>query len=301
MSCEIQNRSRREILYLLQQTRDLLSFHRGLGIEDYPKMPALENFLQKRQAAAPAAALRLPPQKTTEAPGAMTVKPAATSPAVPMGKNREPKISMAQLRQETTACQQCSLAAERQAQVVGEGTTESGLLIVVDMPSASEQGADSGTPEQCAGKAGKRIGPVSPALNPLPTQPLAAQADELLTKMLAAIGLQRRSVYITPLFKCLPARPPAPGELQKCLAVLRREVAAMAPQIICTMGPLSAGTLLGSAESLFKLRGRFHRFLDVPLMPTFHPAYLLRNPELKKAAWHDLQAIQKRMQPAESR
>jgi uracil-DNA glycosylase len=296
----VQSFSQREILNLLQQTRDLLSFHRALGLEDYPRTPALENFLQNRQAPAPEPVRRRPAQKTTEAPVAVTAKPAATSPADVTAKNRAPKISVAQLRQETAACRQCPLAAERQAQVLGEGTTESGLLIIVDMPSGSEQGATSEAPEHSAGKAGMRIGPL-PLPNPLPSQPLAGQADELLTKMLAAIGLQRRAVYITPLLKCLAARMPAPEELQKCLAMLRREIDNTAPQIICTMGPLSARALLGTGESLFKLRGRFHRFLDLPLMPTFHPAYLLRNPEMKKAAWHDLQAIQKSMQNSECR
>jgi uracil-DNA glycosylase len=286
---EAQGRSGHEILALLQQARALLSFHQALGIDNYPRTPALENFLHHRQTAVPDARLQ-PVEKVPVSPP----PPVVAAPAVPRAKKRGPEIAMAALRQEIAACRQCALAAGRLTQVLGEGTAESGLLIIADLPFGSEQNMEPGG--QNAGRAGELTGPLASTLHPLPDKPFTGQADELLTRMLAAIGLQRQTVYITPLLKCLPAREPAPEELQQCLAVLHREIAATSPQIICTMGPLSARTLLGAGEPLFKLRGRFHRFLDLPLMPTFHPAYLLRNPEMKKAAWHDLQAIQKKMQ-----
>jgi DNA polymerase len=176
-----------------------------------------------------------------------------------------PAISLATFREETTACHQCPCGKKR-TRILAAGGTTAGLLIVIDPPPAGE-----------------------------PATPMAGAADELLTRMLAAIGLAREAVYVTSLLKCRLDRAPAPEELQNCLALLRREIAAVAPRVICAMGPLAASTLLGSKDPIFALRGRFQPFQNLSLMVTFHPAYLLENPEMKKAAWLDLQAIQREL------
>jgi uracil-DNA glycosylase len=267
----------REILQLLEQTRNLLSFHQQLGIDSYPQTPALMKLLQDHQKATPAPA----PRRSALDTGLPAATPVAPPAVPPVNQPLRGRLTIAELRQEIAGCRQCPLAETRQAQTPAEGNGESGLLIIADAPlSGNGKEAAPGVREHAGGLSGKvRI--------------FSGQADELLTRMLAAISLERESVYISPLLKCLPAHPPQPEELQQCLAMLRLEISAMAPRIICTMGPLAARTLLGSGEPLFKLRGRFHSFLNLPLMPTFHPAYLLRNPEMKKAAWQDLQAIQK--------
>jgi uracil-DNA glycosylase len=255
---------RRQTIDLLRQTRNLLSFHQELGLDEYPRSAALESFLQGAPADIPESAGPHREKIIRAAAPALSgaVPPAETPPPV------VPAVSLAELRQELAACRACPLAAEPQLRVTGAGGSDSGLLIVLD--------------------------PLPPAAGDAP--PLHGPADDMLTRMLAAINLPRRSVYVTVLPKCPPSRETAPAELRKCLPLLHREIEVLAARVICTMGPLAAQTVLGTSTPLFKLRGRFHKFLNLPLMPTFHPAYLLRNQEMKKATWQDLQAIQKALE-----
>jgi uracil-DNA glycosylase len=251
---------RRQTIDLLRQTRNLLSFHQELGLDEYPRSAALESFLRGAPADIPEGAS--PRREKIITAAAPTASPAETPPPV------VPAVSLAELRQELAACRACPLAAEPQLRLTGAGSSDSGLLIVLD--------------------------PLPPAAGDAP--PLHGPADDMLTRMLAAINLPRRSVYVTVLPKCPPARETTPAELRKCLPLLHREIEVIAARVICTMGPLAAQTVLGTSTPLFKLRGRFHKFLNLPLMPTFHPAYLLRNQEMKKATWQDLQAIQKALE-----
>jgi uracil-DNA glycosylase len=125
--------------------------------------------------------------------------------------------------------------------------------------------------------------------------------------MLAAIGLSREEVYITTLAKCFPGEDakPADNEIKTCLPFLFRQIEIICPTVICTLGMLTAQTLLHSSKSLFQLRGRFYNFNDlcsgelkekIVIMPSLHPSLLLENSELKKASWKDLQMIQKKLQ-----
>jgi DNA polymerase len=120
--------------------------------------------------------------------------------------------------------------------------------------------------------------------------------------MLAAIKLTRKDVFLTHTVKCMPPgnRAPRPDEINTCLAFLHRQIEVIQPRVICTMGSLAARALLRTDDSFFRLRGRFHDFQTVqgetlPLLPTFHPAFLIKNPDMKKASWHDLQMLQKRL------
>jgi DNA polymerase len=131
---------------------------------------------------------------------------------------------------------------------------------------------------------------------------LCGEAGELLTRMLAAIKLKRKDVFLTHTVKCLPPgnRAPEPDEINACLTFLHRQIEVLKPRIICTMGPLAARALLKTNDSFFLLRGRFHEFQTIqgetlPLLPTFHPAFLIKNPEMKKASWQDLQMLQKKL------
>lgn len=233
-----------EIIRLLKQTRDLLAFHRELGLDTLPGSAGLAGFLAEPGSA--------PGRRGNPS------SPCPTGPAAPA-------VSLTTIKQETAACRRCPCGGEAD-RVPGSGGPESGLVVVAD-----------------------------PAPAGFPAAPFAGPAGELLAKMLAAIGLAREQVYVTPLLKCALRRTPAPEELARCLALLEREVAAAAPKVMCAMGPLAAAALVGSREPIFGLRGRFHRFRSLPLMVTFHPAYLLKNPEMKKATWLDLQAIQKEL------
>jgi DNA polymerase len=126
-------------------------------------------------------------------------------------------------------------------------------------------------------------------------EPFVGRAGQLLNAMLAAIGLARDAVYIANIVKCRPPgnRDPHVDEAAACQAYLARQIALVAPRVILSVGRVSAHNLLGTETPVGRLRGRTHRIDpgDVPLIVTYHPAYLLRRPEEKAKAWADLQAV----------
>jgi uracil-DNA glycosylase family 4 len=112
------------------------------------------------------------------------------------------------------------------------------------------------------------------------------------------MGLQRQDVYICNILKCRPPdnRNPRPEEIAACEPFLIRQLQAIGPKIICALGTFSAHTLLKTDVPISVLRGRFHSYHGIPLMPTYHPAYLLRNPAAKKQVWEDVQKIMKELE-----
>lgn len=253
---------------LASNLRSIVNFHKILGITEYPATDGLKNFLtslDKSKSPAPAPG----PTKVKTEPARSTKKPAAVLP------KPAPAKTMTELKNELDNCTQCELHAGRNRVLFGQGNEKAKLFIVGDWPNAAED------------QAGR--------LN-------ADAAGELLDRMLAAINLSIDDVYITNVLKCFPVndRPPRRVEIIACLPHLRQQIEIVSPKVICTMGPLAARVLLETEDTLFRIRGRFHRFaLDakrfIPLMPTFHPAFLLQNQELKKASWVDLQLIQSKL------
>ncbi len=177
---------------------------------------------------------------------------------------------MAELDRELTDCRLCPLHLSRHRIVPGRGPGRADLLLIEDQPGAEEEAG---------------------------TTPFSGESGELLEKMLKAIGLKREGVYLTSLVKCRPPedREPTGGEIATCQNYLARQIAAVKPAVICVMGPRAARLLTGSDLPLFRIRGRFYDFHGTPLLATFHPRFLLRNPEMKKASWQDLQTIQKKL------
>ena len=248
---------------IMQEVRDLLAFHRLLGIDEYPASSALRCFLEAKKTlpAHPKPAL---PRLKIEAP-----PPSSKKTAPPPADQTKPSVSMQALRKELGECTRCKLHEKRECLVFGEGADHPVLLVVSDWP----------------GKADDVSG-----------LPFHGPEGEMLTNMLKAINLQRSEVYITNLVKCRPPqdRPPTREEIATCLPFLFRQISGAAPKAICAMGPLATQTLLGTNRRLVQLRGKFHDCLGVPLMPTFHPRFLLENPEMKRATWQDLLMIQKK-------
>ena len=123
--------------------------------------------------------------------------------------------------------------------------------------------------------------------------PFVGPAGRLLDKMIAAMGLERDEVYVANILKCRPPgnRDPRPDEIEACFPFLRRQIELVAPRIICTLGRPASNTLLRTSASMGSLRGRWHSFDGIPLMPTYHPAYLLRSPGQKRRAWEDLKMV----------
>jgi uracil-DNA glycosylase family 4 len=171
------------------------------------------------------------------------------------------------LRTAVADCHACALHQTRTQTVFGVGDPDADLMIIGEAPGADED----------------RQG-----------EPFVGRAGQLLTAMLAAIGLRREQVYIANIIKCRPPgnRDPHSEEAASCQAYLHRQIELIKPRLILSVGRVSAHKLLGTDESVGRLRGRVHRFDpgDVPLIVTYHPAYLLRRPQEKAKAWQDLQA-----------
>ena len=174
---------------------------------------------------------------------------------------------MAGLVEEVAACTRCLLAGARNQTVPGEGSLEPRLVIVGEAPGAAED----------------RSG-----------RPFVGAAGQLLEKMLAAIGLGREDVFICNLLKCRPPqnRNPRPDEVAACRPYLREQLEILQPPLILALGSPAVRELLRTERGVMSLRGRFAKTPDGwRVMPSFHPAYLLRNPAAKRQAWEDLQKV----------
>lgn len=255
---------------ILADTREFLRFQEEMGITELPLTPELRRFLAGPEQPAPAKAV--PPPRTplarpaqAGAPPRPVPPPRPKPPATP--GNAQP---IGEIHQELAGCRLCPLHETRHQVVVGVGSGSSRLLIITEPPGVAEETDGA---------------------------PLAGEAGELLERMLQAIGLQLGEVYLTSLVKCRPPedREPHPTEIHTCLNYLFRQIAAINPTVLFGLGPLTARILTGSTQPLFRLRGRFHDFHGTPLLVTFHPGFLLRNPEMKKASWQDLQLVQKKL------
>ena len=124
-------------------------------------------------------------------------------------------------------------------------------------------------------------------------RPFVGAAGQLLSKIIAAMSLHRDQVYICNVIKCRPPdnRNPQPDEIKACRPFLERQLASISPEVVCTLGTFATQCLLDSTAPISRLRGRFHDCNGIRLMPTFHPAYLLRNPERKREVWDDMKKI----------
>ncbi len=177
-------------------------------------------------------------------------------------------MDWAVLKDTASACQACDLCQQRQNGVFGVGDAQSHWMVIGEAPGENED------------KQG---------------EPFVGQSGQLLDNMLKAVGLSRQTsgeggVYITNALKCRPPgnRNPTAQELATCEPYLARQVALVQPKIIIAMGRFAVQALLQTTEPLGKLRGQIHRYRGVPVVVTYHPAYLLRNPADKAKAWLDL-------------
>ena len=125
--------------------------------------------------------------------------------------------------------------------------------------------------------------------------PFVGRAGKLLTDMLRAIKFEREEVFIGNVVKCRPPgnRNPEPDEIKTCFPFLERQIAAIQPDFIIALGTFAAQTLLETATPISRLRGRFHDYKGIKVLPTYHPAYLLRNPEKKRDVWYDMKMLMK--------
>lgn len=176
---------------------------------------------------------------------------------------------------DVAGCQACPLSQTRKNVVFGDGNPNAKIVFVGEAPGADED--EQGLP-------------------------FVGRAGQLLTNIIKAMGLERKDVYICNILKCRPPgnRNPLPEEIRLCEPFLKKQLRLIAPEIICALGSFAAKTLLKTETPITALRGRFHSYEGISLMPTYHPAYLLRNPSAKKMVWDDIQLIMKEMEHKQS-
>jgi len=186
------------------------------------------------------------------------------------GHARDNLKELSSLRAEIGDCQRCDLARGRANLVFGVGSPDARLLFVGEAPGQEED---------------------------MQGEPFVGKAGQLLTRIILAMGLTRDQVFICNVLKCRPPgnRDPLPGEVETCKPFLLRQLEIIKPEVICALGSFATKTLIGPDVTITRVRGVFHDFNGIPLMPTFHPSYLLRNPAAKREVWEDVQKIMKRL------
>ena len=189
-------------------------------------------------------------------------------------KNAEQKLE--DLKDQICACKKCELGKHRLNAVCGSGDPYANIMFIGEGPGFQEDHEG---------------------------QPFIGKAGNLLTKIIEAMGYKRETVYIANIVKCHPMknlenpelkgndRPPTPEEMQTCQPYLDEQIKIISPKVIITLGASSTRALLKSDDVISSLRGNFAEYMGIPLMPTYHPAALLRNPKLKKDVWHDMQKV----------
>ncbi len=216
-------------------------------------------------AARPVAPARAEPARSTpfKVPSGA---PASVAPLPGVVAGERPTLD--QIRRELGDCQRCKLCSGRKNIVFGTGNPRAELCFVGEGPGENED---------------------------LQGVPFVGAAGQLLTKMIEAMGYSRDDVYICNVVKCRPPgnRNPEPDEVEACEPFLRAQLAAVQPKAIVALGKFAAQTLLRDSTPITRMRGQWREYQGIQLMPTFHPAYLLRNPAEKRKAWEDLQQVMK--------
>jgi uracil-DNA glycosylase len=197
----------------------------------------------------------------------------ASAPPVDTGiamPRKLPVVTLESVREEIGDCTRCKLHKGRTNLVFGVGNPEARLMFVGEAPGEDED------------KKG---------------EPFVGKAGQLLTKMIEAMGLRREDVYICNTVKCRPPnnRNPEPDELASCEPFLKGQLTAVKPEVIVTLGKFAAQALLRDQTPITRLRGAWREYEGIPVMPTFHPAYLLRSPQEKGKVWDDLQQVMKKL------
>jgi DNA polymerase len=192
-----------------------------------------------------------------------------SAPAV-KAKPRSDRQTLREIREELGDCRRCKLHKGRTRIVFGEGAPQAALMFVGEGPGAEEDAQGL---------------------------PFVGQAGQLLNNLLAKLGLRRDEVYIANIVKCRPPgnRNPEADEVAACLPFLARQIDSIRPKVIVALGAVAAHALLGGRTPITQLRGKWHRYGQVPVMPTFHPSYLSRFPLERKKTWEDMRHVMDRL------
>jgi len=182
----------------------------------------------------------------------------------------EKKGMLDDLRQRMGDCQRCRLSENRKNIVFGEGNPDAMLMFVGEGPGREED---------------------------IQARPFVGEAGGVLTSLITRMGFKREDVYIANVVKCRPPmnRNPHEDEISACLPFLEEQISIIRPKVIFCLGKISVQALLGIKSPISKIRGQFYAYMDIPVMPTFHPAYLLRNSNEKWKTWDDAVKVLKKL------
>ncbi len=200
--------------------------------------------------------------------------PQAEIPATTTTLSQPVTTGWDELEQMVAACQRCEALCQSRTQTVfGVGNRDASLMVIGEAPGRDED---------------------------IQGEPFVGRAGQLLNAMLKAINLAREQVFIANILKCRPPqnRDPSPEEAAHCRDYLEQQIALVEPDAILVVGRIAAQNLLGSDEAIGRMRGREHAWNGIPVVVTYHPAYLLRKPSEKRKSWQDLQQLQSLMQNA---
>ena len=265
---------------LLNATIEHLQHLKEQGVRHVPVPAQTLASLAQSRGPAVAAARPVPakPVNAVPAPVAVVAPVTSAAPVVAPKVVIDPQVkaaAMLELRERALACVTCEhLANSRKNVVFGVGDINSSLMFVGEAPGADEDAQG---------------------------EPFVGAAGQLLTRIIQTMGLSRQTVYIANILKCRPDTPdqasgnrkPAPSEMSACIPYLHSQIDLIQPQVLVALGATAVEGLLGKTEGITRLRGKWQTYRGVPLMPTFHPSYLLRNQALseKRKVWEDMLAV----------
>jgi uracil-DNA glycosylase len=258
---------REEYLALLRAAREQLEFYREIGLthlggyskhsEAEKRLEAVEDMPRKKKTAPPQAEEQTSLFDLSESGKSSRAKP-----------KKAAKETLDVIRAEAGHCSDLCKGATQV--VFGEGNAKAELMFIGEAPGADEDATG---------------------------RPFVGAAGRLLDKIIEAMGLKREDVYITNVVKCRPPnnRKPTTDEVESCEPFLFREIDVIKPKVIVTLGATPLFSLLRVKEGITKIRGQFYTYHDIPVMPTFHPAFLLRVPERKREVWDDMKKVKAKL------
>jgi len=249
---------------LIEDIKGILEFYDALGFERLPIPPLPLNLTEKRVGS----------KDPSHTSGHVL---SAHAEVLPKGYSLpEKKAALDALRREIGDCHRCKLSKGRKNIVFGEGNPDAALMFIGEAPGREED---------------------------IQARPFVGDAGRLLTRLIEKMGFKREDVYIGNIVKCRPPmnRDPEEDEIKTCRQFIDRQIEIISPCVIVSLGRISAQTLINTKTPITRLRGRFYEYRGIPLMPTFHPAYLLRNPRDKRLVWEDAQKVLERLREVDEK
>lgn len=261
---------REELKDLIAQAKEYLRYYNELGLTHIGERSTPATAIITATQIIPEPAISMPTQKDNETASSLFGEPSLFGEtASTSAETQSANETLEDIRRDLGDCRRCKLWSTRTNIVFGEGNPKAELMFVGEGPGADEDATG---------------------------RPFVGRAGQLLTKMIEAIDLKREDVYIANVVKSRPPgnRAPEADEVKACIPFLFRQIAAIRPKLIVALGNPAMQALLNTKEGITKMRGNFKDYPHIPgikVLPTFHPAYLLRSPDKKREAWEDLKKV----------